>query len=112
MIHRIFVSTKIDNTKALIKKKELDSLCIRGTIKDVYLVEVYSIDKNFNRKDLEKISLSLINSISQSAVIDKIPTHKQFSYCWKVGFLPGVTDKGRITILYKKESLSYTIFSQ
>lgn len=66
MIHRIEISSKFSDTRALIRQKKLEETGPRGKIKEVSLIDVYTIDKDFSLSQLQKIASSLSNPVSQS----------------------------------------------
>jgi len=91
MIIRIEVSSKIPDTRALTFKKNLHSFGFKR-IKNIYIVDVYTIDKFLKKNDLEKIASVLSNPITQSTLINKPTIPRQFTHALEIGFLPGVTD--------------------
>ena len=92
MIHRIEVSSTIFDTRAQVKKNKLEAVGYKGKIKQVYLADVYSIDKNLTKNQLEKIITALTNPVTQK-VHDAIPfAPSKFDWAVEVGYLPGVTD--------------------
>lgn len=102
MISKILVESKVFDARALTKKNKLKNIGFIE-IKDVKLVDVYTIDKKFPPKDLQKIASALSNPVTQTVNILSDQTAlfrnvKQdsnisgFNWVIEIGFLPGVTD--------------------
>lgn len=99
MTHRIEIISIIEDTRALVRKKKIEKLSdFSGKIHNVAIVDVYTIDKVLDKKQLKKIADALTNPISQQTIIisekNKNISHlpKNFSHAFEIGFLPGVTD--------------------
>lgn len=112
MVSRIEVKTKIADTKALVLKKHLESIGFKGKIKNLWLVDVYTIDKEFKKTDLEKIASMLTNPVTQQGVINLSETPEDFNWAVEIGFLPGVTDNVANTAKEGIEDLLKAKFSQ
>lgn len=116
MIHRIEISSKVVDTRATVRKNKLESLGFKGKIDKVWLVDVYTIDKKLDSKDLQKIASSLSDPLIQTVSINK-PTEialieSGFSWVIEIGFLPGVTDNIANTTREIIEDLLKIKFSQ
>src|SRR3989344_1307471 len=96
MAHRIEIVTTVFDSRAQIRKTHLKKDFPSVLVKNIQLADVYTIDKNFPKKDLEKIVSVLANPVTQQASTgpnDKIArVLKKFNYAIEIGFLPGVTD--------------------
>ncbi len=120
MISRIEITATHLDARATTRKSKLLLNTQNEKIKNVFITDVYTIDKQVSQKDLEKIATSLSDPVTQKfdshqTVIpakagiqkdgyrigvrdDKISvgtTNKNlshFSYAIEIGFLPGVTD--------------------
>lgn len=92
MVHRIVVKSKIPDTRARILKTRLEETGFRGKIKNIWLVDIYTIDKKIKKQALEKIALMLTNPVTQRAGINKTEEPGKFDWAIEIGFLPGVTD--------------------
>lgn len=92
MIHRIEISAKVFDTRAFVKKKKLENSGFKGRIKDLKLIDVYTINKDFGKRQLQKIASALANPVSQVAFINEPPKMEKFAWAIETGFLPGVTD--------------------
>src|SRR3989344_265391 len=91
MAHRIEVASKIHDTRAQVRKKEINSLGFSGKVDDVKLVDVYTIDAELTREDLDRTASMLANPVFQKAEIDN-SIGVNFKYAIEIGYLPGVTD--------------------
>ncbi|HEX8931824.1 MAG TPA: phosphoribosylamine--glycine ligase, partial [Patescibacteria group bacterium] len=90
---RIEVYSKVFDTRADIRKKKLQQE--NDQITNIEIADVYSIDKQFAKEELEKIGSAISNPITQKFVIsnDRKDLNKiKFSWAIEIGFLPGVTD--------------------
>ena len=92
MLIRIEVFSKIEDRRAWVMKKEIEKLGFEGKIKAVKLVDVYTINKNLQFNQAQKIATSLINPVTEKALINQSFFPKNFSWAIEIGFLPGVTD--------------------
>lgn len=92
MTHRIEIASKVFDTRVTVRKRKLETAGFAGKIKEVFLVDVYSIDKNLNASQLQAIASSLSNPVSQIATIDKSKIAAKFDWAVEIGSLPGVTD--------------------
>jgi phosphoribosylformylglycinamidine synthase len=77
MINRVEVSSKISDTQA---------------------ISVYTIKKDLNKNQLNKIALSLTNPVYQKFTINKPTLLNKFTWAIETGFLPGVTDNVANTV--------------
>ena len=90
MVHKIEVAPKIPDTRAQIRKNQLQS---RGfSIDDLQLVDVYTVNVDLDNHELKQIVLMLSNPVIQYVTIDKSQYPEQFNWAIEIGFLPGVTD--------------------
>lgn len=90
MAVRIEIGSKINDTRAAVRKKSLSDLSFFPKITDLVIVDVHTIDKDFSKNDLSKIALALSSQVSQVTGNKICPA--TFSWAIEVGFLPGVTD--------------------
>ncbi len=102
MISRIEIIATVTDTRAIVKKQALQNIPAGKKIRDLSLVDVYTIEKNLQDAQLKKITSILSNPIVQKAHISH-PGGKQsvlylpkgekvFHWAIEIGFLPGVTD--------------------
>ncbi len=92
MAHSIEIRFTTLDTRAQVKKKQIQSLGFSKKIEDVKLVDIYTIDKNLSKKQQEKIIHSLINPVTQEATSTTFFAPNRFNFAVEIGFLPGVTD--------------------
>ena len=90
MAVRIEIGSKINDTRAAVRKKSLSDLSFGNKIKDLVIVDVHTVDKKFSKDDLKKIANALSSSVSQK--IGERVCPEKFSWAVEVGFLPGVND--------------------
>ncbi|EKD64023.1 MAG: hypothetical protein ACD_51C00097G0010 [uncultured bacterium] len=86
MPHRIEVGSRVADTRALVRKKRFPKM------KDVFLLDVYTIDKDLSAANLEKAGDALANPVTQYFSVDKPCKTPVFDWALEIGFLPGVTD--------------------
>ncbi len=122
MTTRIEIFAKVIDTRAETRKKKF--LKVSPKINNVFLADVYTIDKTFSEIELQKIASALANQVTQTTTtrhreepqrrgdpqrIASLPLAMTFDWAIEIGFLPGVTDnvastaKETITDLLKKE---------
>src|SRR3990167_10446338 len=89
---RIGITAKTFDTRAKVRETKLKKLSVGKKINEVVLVDVYTIDKDFSKKDLHRIASILANPVSQSVSVGKPIYSGTFSYAIEIGFLPGVVD--------------------
>ncbi len=111
MVTRIEVVSKILDPRATAKKRKLESFGYKGKIEDVFLADVYTIEKTFNANLLGEITSSLHNPVNQDTYINKVVPFK-FNWALETGYLPGVTDNIANTAKEIVEDLLKTNFSQ
>lgn len=92
MISRIEINSTIFDTRADSKKKKIETMGFKGKIKQVYLADVFSIEKKISPSQLNKIIEALVDPLIQKAHINKPFTPQSFTWAIEVEYLPGVTD--------------------
>ena len=117
MVTRIEVSSKIEDTRAVIRKKHFEDSGFLGKISQVFIVDVFPLDKDFSSGDLQRIGQMLVNSVSQdfkvSQQTNKSPfTPSKFNFVIEIGFLPGVTDNIAHTVKEEIEDFTKNKFKQ
>lgn len=90
MAHRIEVFTVVNDTKSQVMQQKLKNLGFK--IDSAKVAEVHTINKDFNKAELENIAGILSNPVSQKFLIDDHANDIDFNYAIEIGFLPGVTD--------------------
>ena len=112
MIHRIEINSTVLDTRALVRKNKLQNFGFKEKIKEVFLTDVYTIDKNLSDNQLIKVASSLTNPVFQEANVNKSASPKTFTWAVEIGFLPGVTDNIANTAKEIIEDLLKIKFSQ
>jgi len=92
MPHRIEVGFRVLDTRASARETHLAQLSFGNSLREVFIVDVYTIDKDFSIEDLQKIGSALSNPVLQEFTIDKPYGVPEFDWAIEIGFLPGVTD--------------------
>jgi len=96
MASRIEVETTVFDTRAAIRKNRLADFSSAKKINNIFLLDVYTIDKEFSQHELLTIAERLCNPVTQKAFVktekNKSIVGKKFSFAIEIGFLPGVTD--------------------
>lgn len=91
MVCRIEVISKIPDSRSLVLKKKIINTGF-DKIEEVKIVDVYTINYNFNETEIGQIASILTNPISQSSSINFPAINNNFDWAIEIGFLPGVTD--------------------
>jgi phosphoribosylformylglycinamidine synthase subunit PurSL len=95
MTTRLEINFKIPDTRATVRMQKLQKLGF-ASIQDLWIEDVYTIDKDFNNLQLNSIAESLSNPVTQNYDFKtnntKVKPFKKFTYAIEIGFLPGVTD--------------------
>lgn len=100
MVTRIEVATTVFDTRAAIRQKRFADFPFHKKIKNVFLIDVYTIDKPFSSSQLHEIGSRISNPVTQSFLVKTkgqkseklLVREKKFEWVIEIGFLPGVTD--------------------
>ena len=92
MAHRIEVGSLVPDTRAHVRLNNFRQQAFGDQIKEVKVVDVYTINRSFSGEELDKIASSLTNPVTQAYAVDKSYEIQDFDYAIEVGFQPGVTD--------------------
>ena len=92
MIYRIEIKEKIQDSRNLIIKNQIESFGFEKKIKEINVVDVYTLNNNFNIDEVAKIASILTNPVSQEFFINNPAIKEGFDFALEIGFLPGVTD--------------------
>ena len=90
MISRVEIISRIPDARAKLKKNQLHHT--NKNVEEVFLVDVYTIKKDFKQNQLEQIASSLTNPVYQDFKINEPTIVSKFSWGIETCFLPGVTD--------------------
>ena len=96
MAIRLAIFSKVEDPKAVKRKKELAELGFGKKIKNVFLADVYTIDKDLSPTQFQTVASKLSNPLTQTYLTrtekTKVAPPGTFTYIIEIGFLPGVTD--------------------
>lgn len=90
MAHRIEVVSRVSDTRAAVRAKQLQLLGF--PVQDVQLVDTYTLEGSFPLEQLQTVTELFANPLTQQATIDTPAVREGFTHALEVGFLPGVTD--------------------
>jgi phosphoribosylformylglycinamidine synthase len=109
MISRIEILTNVFDSRAQTRKQKFSHFAFSKKIASVFLIDVYTVDKNFSKTDLEKIASACTNPVTQKYVIqnknNRVLWKNKFDWAVEIGFLPGVTDNVSHTVKQIGEDL-------
>lgn len=107
---RLEIVSKTTDTRAGVKKAQLSSLGFDDKIENLFMVDVFTIEKEFDEAQINIISQALINQVSHQAFVDMAFKPKSFDLAIEVGYRPGVTDGVALTAKELVEDLLGTKF--
>lgn len=111
-IHRIEIVPSVFDTRTQVRQKKLENIGLKKKIKSLLIADVYSLDRNFSAKELQKIADVLANPLVSKTSIDKAIMPADFSYAIEIGFLPGVTDNIAATAKETVEDSLHFVFKK
>lgn len=117
MVYRIEVKSKVLDTRVVIRSKIFKDFRFGSKIKNLHIVDVYTIEKNLTPKQLrtigEMLTLPLTQGITISSEKEKNPNFpKDFDWAIEIGFLPGVTDNVATTVKEEIEDFTNQKFKE
>lgn len=89
-ITRIEVSSIVTDTRATVLHRRFTEMGF--DVRKVSVVDAYTFDCIFTKKEVSKIASLLVNPTTHKATINRPDTSGFYSWIIEVGFLPGVTD--------------------
>lgn len=92
MVTRIEVFPKFEEARASVLKRRLENSGFNEKIKNLWLADIYTIDKELNKSQLGQITNALTNPVNQVAYTNNFPSSFNFTFAVETGYLPGVTD--------------------
>ncbi len=92
MVHRIEIRAKIPDSRTVAMKNQIKGFGFEEKVKDIKIIDVYTLDTNFNDEEVKKIASILTNPVSQQSYINEPAIKSGFDWAIEIGFLPGVTD--------------------
>lgn len=91
MVWRIEVVSKIPDSRNTVLKNKIKNFGFPN-IKEIKIIDVYTIDLNLNENEINNVASMLSNPVSQDFTINKPTLNGEFDWAIEIGFLPGVTD--------------------
>lgn len=98
MAFRLEVYPKHKDVRGAVRLKKLKKIGLGENISEISVVDVYTIDRNLNVNQLDRINSLLVNPVIQESVIRPFQKLRKpfsppvFRFSVEIGFLPGVTD--------------------
>lgn len=90
MIHRIEVAAKGKDSRAETLKNRLKAE--RFTVNEVWVADIYTIEKRLSAEALEQVGHALANPVIQTFKVNEPLAPLKFDWALEIGYLPGVTD--------------------
>lgn len=84
----------------------------KAGLKDVVVVDSYTITAKFTERQLQKIAGQLANPVIEEYSIGKVPAPESFSVALEIGYLPGVTDNVGHTVKEMAEDATGKTFKE
>ena len=92
MAHRIEIIPTVADARAHVRKRQLESTGFAGKVRDVQLVDVYTIDAPLQEHDLHTVGRRLADTVTQQTSVDIPQAPEHFDWAVEIGYHPGVTD--------------------
>lgn len=92
MTHRIEITNTILDTRAGVLLEKIKNHNASLKLKKIYGADVYTIDKDLTREQLQLATSAITNPITQKSYIDTSYAPSSFTYALEIGYLPAVTD--------------------
>jgi phosphoribosylformylglycinamidine synthase len=91
MISRLYVLPKGEDSRTRLFLRAWNGLGLSGKIKEVTVLDSYTINSDLNNDELIESAKTLTNLTLEKFLINQLPK-KKYQYVIEIGFLPGVTD--------------------
>lgn len=91
MARRLEVSSKVPDSRASHFVQKIQAVFPGLLVSDAQVIDVYTIDKEFNSSQVLKITSALTNPLTQKISLNNSEMNGA-DYAVEIGFLPGVTD--------------------
>ena len=108
MAARIEIKSEIEDARARMRKRQLESMGVAGKVHDVQLVDVYTIDAPLQKVDLQRVGSMLADAVTEHATVDVPQVPEHFDWAIEIGYHPGVTDNVATTAREGVEDLLKT----
>ncbi|MEK7133572.1 MAG: AIR synthase-related protein [Patescibacteria group bacterium] len=92
MIHRIAVSSNIEDARAESLLRTLKNLFPQSALTGASYVQAYTIDAALSASEIERVAQRLTHPVTEIYSIGGPPSQGDFSYAIEIGYLAGVTD--------------------
>ncbi len=92
MAHRIYVRSRGEDTRAVIRLGALRRLFPDFNLRAVYLVDNYTIARACSAEELQHVRAALTHPVVEESAVDRALLPGEFTWSFEIGFLPGVTD--------------------
>src|SRR5260221_164988 len=80
-----------ENIFYFVRKRKISDFSFSNKIKNIFLTDVYTIDKKFYQNELQEIGSRISHPVTQTYNISS-SSQQRFDWAIEIGFLPGVTD--------------------
>jgi phosphoribosylformylglycinamidine synthase II len=104
MTTRIEITTTVFDSRAAIRQKKFSDIVSSKKLVNIFIVDIYTVDKKLTQDELETLASSLCNPITQAPFFktDKTKSShvlsQKFDWAIEIGYLPGVTDNVSHTV--------------
>jgi len=92
MLSRIDVRYSVPDARAAVRRKYFEKLELRGSVRDVAVVDSYVIDAPLGAKNLKRVGELLANPLVERYSVNIPQAPPRFDWAIEVGPLPGMTD--------------------
>ncbi len=103
MTHRITVSSIVEDARARGYLRTLKSLFPKSALSNVSFLQIYTIDAQLSKAELEKIAGRLANPVVENYSVGTIRAPIPHAFAIEIGYLPGVTDNVARTVQHSIE---------
>lgn len=112
MISRISVRATTKDARAEGYLRTLKHRFPKAGLKDVVVVDAYTLTATFTERQLKKIAGQLANPVIEEYSIGKVLAPESFSLALEIGYLPGVTDNVGHTVKEMAEDATGKTFKE
>ncbi len=98
MISRIYVAANGKDSRGEVYVKSWTRLGLSGKIKNVSVIDSYTLDYQLSKDDLLKVAQTLTNPILEKFSINELQNSNNANSSIEISFLPGVTDNVSHTV--------------
>ncbi len=104
MTTRIEIATTVFDSRAAIRQKKFSHIVSAKKIKNIFLLDVYTVDKNLSDNQFTTLASAVCNPVTQAFYFRTEKTKSDYAlsqkFDWAIewGYLPGVTDNVSHTV--------------